>query len=179
MKKGDYSAWTSASPSLLNKAFRLSLLEGAVFDENLKTGEDVLFTIQLMAKISKGSYLPDKLYYHRGRKSSLVNTHNTDIGHLELYAKLLAAGGTGEMTSQFVSRFVRAAYNLAIQGIGINRQNVMAVISSVPDNFISHNTRKHLARINNPTILIAQRIVRNIRMFFSGIMRGRGDDLFE
>lgn len=61
-----------------NKLFKKSIIDkyNLTFDENIKIGEDIVFTVAYLNKIKEISLVNKALYFYRMRKSSALNYQN-------------------------------------------------------------------------------------------------------
>ena len=59
-----------------NKICKTELVRQVTFAEGISPGEDNLFTLEIVARIKRLAYLPQKLYFYRMRDSSIVHSMN-------------------------------------------------------------------------------------------------------
>ena len=59
-----------------NKICKTELVSQILFAEGVSPGEDNLFTLEMVAKIKRLAYLPQKLYFYRMRDTSIVHSMN-------------------------------------------------------------------------------------------------------
>lgn len=68
-----YLRYIAGSPTVWNKLYRRSLIEGAVLRFEIDDGEDLLFNMRLLPYISKISTVGVGLYHYRIRKNSAMH----------------------------------------------------------------------------------------------------------